>query len=225
MSESQRHEIRVAPWRMALVVLSMAGFVVMGGWGVIEGPLPVKLAGLLSIVFFGGFGAWAMHRKSRGYGRVAVTRDGIEMTMFDARMRLIPWSDIEAIGVAEVSRQQFTTIRLKRYGSLIDGLSDAEIRSALRHFNAMRMMSQATIVAAAVNLEQSEDLDRFVSGSGGLRSLAEVLHHMRTVYGAELLLAWNQRDRKAAAFAQYLEERRLSRPKAAPTIVSARGSG
>ena len=206
----ERHEIRPAAWRFVLFVLGLMAFVALGVWLVTSGGIVAAAIGVLTLVFFGGFGTYALYRMSQGRGRIAILPSGVETTMFGRTPRVIPWSDIEAIGVLKLRDQEFTTIRLNRYRSLIDTLTDDEARLALREFQAMRLMSYATIAAGVAHAADVSDLATFVSGSEHVKSVVAMLRHARDTYGAEVLLPWNQRDRSARAFAEYLEQCRLT---------------
>jgi hypothetical protein len=205
-AEMDRHEIRPAAWRFVLLVLGLIAFVSLGVWLVMSGGLFVIVIGVLTVVFFGGFGAYAVYRMSQGRGRIAILRSGVEITLFGSTPRLIPWSDIEAVGVLTVRDQEFTTIRLNRYRALVETLTDDEARLALREFQAMRLMSYATMAAGVAHLADVSDLATFVSGSEHVKSVVAMLRHARDTYGAEVLLPWNLRDRSAREFADYLEQ-------------------
>ena len=77
-----RHEIRPATWRIVLLVLGLVVFVALGVFLITLGGILTIAVGVLSIVFFGGFGAYALYRMSRGVGRLAIVRAGIEFAMF-----------------------------------------------------------------------------------------------------------------------------------------------
>src|SRR5690349_12557270 len=102
-----RHEIRPAAWRFVLLVLGLMAFVALGVWLVLSGGLFAIAIGVLTLVFFGGFGAYALYRMSQGRGRIAILPSGVEITMFGPVPRLIPWSDIDAIGVLKIRDQEF----------------------------------------------------------------------------------------------------------------------
>ena len=205
----ERHEIRTAPWKFTLVVLGMVAFVLAGIAMVVWGSLVEKAVGVLSIVFFGGFGGFALYLKAKGFGKLAILPTGVEFAMYSPVPRVIPWADIEAFGVLKVAKQEFTSIRLRSYQSLVTDLSDLEADRAEKWFRGFRAMGIATVAVGAANLEHASDVAHWVSGSAKVRSVVDILEHQRATYGAELLLSWNMRDRGAAAFANYLEQRRL----------------
>jgi hypothetical protein len=205
-----RHEIRPAAWRFALLVLGLIAFVALGLWLLTAGGWFTIPLGILTIAFFGGGGVYALYRMSRGVGRLAIVPEGIEYTMFGPAPRVIPWTDIEAIDVLKIADQEFTAIRLKRYESLVDGLTDDDARSVLRHFQAMRVMGYATVAVGAMHSADASGVKRLLAGSEHVKSVIGVLQQARQTCGAEILLGWNMRDRGAREFANYLEERRRS---------------
>src|SRR5262245_47719481 len=160
----QRHEIRPAAWRFALLVLGLIAFVALGVWLLMTGGILLLPLGILTIAFFGVGGVYALYRMHRGVGRIAIVPEGIEYTMFGPAPRVIPWADIEAIDVLTFANQEFTIIRLNRYGSLVDGLTDDEARSVLRHFQAMRLMGYATVAVGAIHSADVSEVKRFMAG-------------------------------------------------------------
>jgi hypothetical protein len=68
----ERVEIRVAPWKMALVIVGIIGFVAAGIWMTATGDLVEKAAGLLGVVFFGGFCGYALLKGARGRPSLAL---------------------------------------------------------------------------------------------------------------------------------------------------------
>jgi hypothetical protein len=207
--EMDRHEIRPAAWKMALAVVGMLASVPLGTAMVMSSSSVVeKAAGVLAVVFFGGFGGYALYMRSKGQGRLAILPTGLEISMFGPVPRVIPWTDIDAIGVLQIAKQEFTTIRLRSYRALVDALTDEEARRAVKLFGRLQMLSYATIAVGAANLEDVSDLAHFASGSAKVKSVIAILQQARSKYGAELLLGWNMRDRSAGEFAEYLEEHR-----------------
>jgi hypothetical protein len=204
-----RHEIRPAGWRFGLLVLGLVAFVALGVWLLTSGGLFTIPIGVLTIVFFGGFGGYALYRMSLGQGRIAIVPAGVEIALYGPSPRVIPWSDIDAIGVLKLGDQEYTTIRLNRYASLVDGLTDDEARAILRRFQALNLMGYATVAVGAMHFADVSDLTHLLSGSRQVKSVVEVFRHARNTCGAELLLPWNMRDRGAQAFAEYLETMRV----------------
>ena len=204
----ERHEIRPGAWRFVLLVLGLIAFVALGVWLVMSGGILATAVGILALVFFGGFGGYALYRMSKGQGRIAILPSGVEITMFGPEPRVIPWNDIEDIGVLKSRDLEWTTIRLSSYRSVLDGLTDEEARTAVRYFQSLKLMSYATMAVGVVHFADVSDLAYAVSGSKHVRSVAALLRHSREKYGAEFLLPWNMRDRSAQEFADYLERRR-----------------
>lgn len=219
----ERHEIRTARWKTVLLVLGLLAFVLLGMAIVVFGNLVEKAAGVLCIVFFGGFGGYALYLKAQGFGKLAILPSGVEFAMFSPVPRVIPWTDIEAFGVLKVAKQEFTSIRLRSYESLVANLSDLEADRAAKWFQSFRVMGYAAVAVGAANQEHASDVVHWVSGSAKVRSVVDILEHQRATYGAKLFLSWNMRDRSAAAFADYLEQRQ--REALVDTLDEAEGTG
>lgn len=202
----KRVEIRPSRSRLLLFVLGIAGFTIIGfAMVAASDEIATRAGGLLAILFFGGFGSYALYRMGRGQGSVALSPAGLEIALFSARPVVIPWSDVEAIGVLKVADQEFTTVRLKHYQSLLAGLTTAEENAFLRGFAALRYVGYATAAVAVANEDEPDDVLESLAGTEKSRGLAGHLVLARAKYGAELLLPWNMRDRGAQAFADFLE--------------------
>ncbi len=203
----QRVDIRPAPWRMVLLVLGIAVFTIVGFFMMTASDdIVERAAGLLAIIFFGGIGSYALYRMWRGQGKLVLSPAGLEITMFSERPVVVPWGDIETIGVLKLANQELTTIRLKSYRALLAGLTAAEEQAFLRGFAALRYIGHATAAVAVANEDEPDDIMEALAGTEKAEGLAGHLALARAKYGAEILLPWNMRDRGAQAFADYLEQ-------------------
>jgi hypothetical protein len=73
--------------------------------------------------------------------------------MSGVRPRVLPWEDIEEIGVLKMYEQKFTTVRLRSYKALLEGMSQQEAQFATRFLPALRVMGYAAVTANLANLE------------------------------------------------------------------------
>ncbi|MBA3534652.1 MAG: hypothetical protein H0T73_22260, partial [Ardenticatenales bacterium] len=64
----ERLEIRPPRWKMALMVLGMMAFVLVGLFMMMNGEMAEQAIGCLAVIFFGGFGGYALYLQSRGQG-------------------------------------------------------------------------------------------------------------------------------------------------------------
>src|SRR5690349_20010430 len=205
----ERHEIRPAAWRITLALVGAALFVTIGLILVCFGRnIKDRATGVMSIAFFGAFPAYALMTRGLYPVNLAIVPAGVELQRFGSRPRVVPWDDIEHIGVLRLdrsgSRQEFTTLRLCRYDALLNNLSEKDAQRAVREFRFLVTISRAAIQLGG-GLGDTSAVEHAVAGSEHVRSVAAILQHNRQKYGAEILLGWDKRDRKAAAFAEYLE--------------------
>lgn len=205
----ERTEIRIPAWKIILLIAGMLAFVLAGFWMILDGDgLFEQAMGLIAIVFFGGFGGYALYALRRGQGKVALLTGGVEIGLPGMQPRVLPWRDIEEIGVTKIGNQEFTTLRLASYQAWLAGISQEEEAAAVRFFRRLMLLGTATAKVARTFDEESEPLDQMLEGTGTVSALRDILAYNRAKYGAEFLLGWTMRDRSARAFAEYLEQRR-----------------
>lgn len=206
---TERFEVRPRRRHLAVAALAALAFVALGltliAFG---GGLPERAVGVVSVVFFGGLAGPALWMAARRRATLVLLPAGLELQAPGIRPRLVPWQDIEAIGVVEVAGQQFTTVRLLRYDAVIASLTDAEARKLMRRFGALRTVGRAAIFVGAANLEDPGDLVRELSGSQGVTTFADALALQRRKHGADLMFGWAERDRPAREFAELLDSYR-----------------
>jgi hypothetical protein len=203
----ERIEIHPATWKIVLMVAGMIAFVVAGIFMIIYGDSVVEKAfGVIGIVFFGGFGGYALYSRSRGQGKLAILPTGIEIGIPGVNPRVLPWNDIEAFGINKIANQEFTTIKLKSYQAWLSGISQKEAAAAVRFFRSMEMIGQTTARIAVANDDDPRAMRQMLKGSEEVRSLIDILAYNRAKFGAEFQLGWNMRDRSAKEFAEFLEQ-------------------
>jgi len=175
---------------MALLVPA-SGFTMVNA-----GNIVLQAVGALGVVFFGGGGAFALWSMARTPWTLALADDALEVRVEDYIAR-IPWRDIEAVGLANVSGQQMPSIRLVRYDNYLASLSPEATRAFEKRWGAMKWMARATMVLAnAPSLGEH-------ANSG---TLVEVMRANRAFTGGyDMSFAWNQIDRPAAKFAEFLD--------------------
>jgi hypothetical protein len=168
---------------------------------VIYGGIVASAAGVLSIVFFGGMCGYAFIRTVRGQGRLAIVGEGLEIGLPGTLGHIVPWRDIESIGVTTVGSNEFTTICLADYRAFLEGMSDGELKIFLRLIRGLTAVGYGAVVASA-----NTALTGMLGELKDVTSAADYLAFNRRMYGAELLIGWTMRDRSATAFAAYLEQ-------------------
>jgi hypothetical protein len=203
----ERIEIHPATWKIVLMILGMIAFVVGGIFMIIYGDgVFEKAIGVIGVVFFGGFGGYALYSRSRGQGKLAILPTGIEIGILGVNPRVLPWSDIEAFGVNKIGNQEFTTIKLKNYQAWLSGISQEEAAAAVRFFRSLELLGQTTAKVAAANDNDPRAILLMLEETEEVRSLIDILAYNRMQLGAEFQLGWNMRDRGAQEFAEFLEQ-------------------
>lgn len=201
----KRIEIRPSPWRLALGALGIIAFTVAGVALLLYGGIFGVVAGLLSIVFFGGMCGYAFIRTVRGQGRLAIVENGLEIGLPGTLGHVVPWRDIESIGVTKIGSAEFTAVCLADYHAFLERMSDEEVKVFLRLVRGLTVVGYGAVIAGAPD---SSDLADMLGELKDVKSAADYLALTRHAYGAELLIGWTMRDRNATAFAAYLEQLR-----------------
>jgi hypothetical protein len=156
----------------------------------------IKAVGALGLAFFGGGGTFALWSMTRTPWTLALAPDALEVRVNDFIAR-VPWGDIEAVGLAHFKGQTMPSIRLARYDNYLASLSPEAARAFERRWVAMKWMARATM---AVANEPS------LGGHADSSSIADVMRANRALTGGyDLSFGWNQIDRPAAKFAEFLE--------------------
>ena len=203
----ERIEIHPATWKIALMIAGMIAFVVGGTFMIIYGDsVYEKVFGVIGIVFFGGFGGYALYLRSHGQGKLAILPTGVEIGIPGVNPRVLPWNDIEAFGVNKIANQEFTTIKLKSYQAWLSGISQEEAAAAVRFFRSLELLGQTTAKVAAANDNDPRAILLMLEETEEVRSLIDILAYNRIQFGAEFQLGWNMRDRGAQEFADFLEQ-------------------
>jgi hypothetical protein len=174
-------------------------FTVAGVALMLYGGIVGVVAGLLSVVFFGGLCGYAFIRTVRGQGRLAIVADGLEIGLPGTRGHVVPWRDIQSISVTTIGSVEFTAVCLTDYRAF-HGLSDQEAKVFLQLIRGLTFVGYGTVLTGA------GDLIPMLGELKDVTSAADYLAFNRRTYGAELLIGWTMRDRSATAFAAYLEQ-------------------
>jgi hypothetical protein len=197
-------EIRPKAGRNALLLgLACAAFTAAGVYLVVGGE--DVFAGLLAIVFFGGGGAWATPKIARRSVTLALTPTHLEQRFAEGSVR-IPWSDVESVGIVNISSAKMVGIRLAAYDGYLESMSPALAAAITRRLPVAKMVAQAASL-----LDAPEGAKLILKGGPeALKSVAEVrdlagaLLWSRTHFGYDLTLTWAELDRPRDAFVALL---------------------
>ena len=113
--ESTDAELRLFAKRSRLVLLlSLSGmFVAAGLWlGIWHGELGVRVAGWLSVAFFGGCGGYLARRLARRTPVLVIDRQGIIDNASGVAVGRIAWHEIADVTIGSIGRQRFLGIEV-----------------------------------------------------------------------------------------------------------------
>lgn len=168
-------------------------------------------AGLLVLLFFGVGGAYAIPKALRRKVTMVLSPEGIELTYAEG-VAIVPWPDIERIGVVIVGPKLAGTkmvgIRLKSYDGFLNEMSPELAAFSLKGLSYLKLAAKAATSVDApggVGLwvkAAGEPLESF----GDVGSLAQALKWTRDNYGYDLAFAWSELDRPPDQFVRLLEE-------------------
>lgn len=211
---TQTLEIRPKAKKNAiLVAICCALFSILGLWMVFSGK--GVFAGLLTIVFFGGGGFYAIPKMLRRQVSMALTPEGIEQRYAEGNA-YIPWTDVEKVGIISMFSNKMVGIRLKSYDRYLERMSPSLAEFTIKNLPYVKLLARATYL---LDVPTSVDVWSKLEGhdvSGGLKSfgkvgdLAEALLWARNQYGYDIALSWVELDRSATDFVALLDEYRAS---------------
>lgn len=196
-------KIQAARWKVALAFVGVLIFTAIGGL-MLFGDTSIfeKLVGILSLIFFGGFGLPLIFSALvRGDSYLLLNQAGIQLHYPNSPSIFLAWQDIENFGTYEIGGQKLTTIRLNNYDQLLQTLRPAEVQKIIRHFKRMKLLGQATI---AIGGPGAIAISKLLPSATELRNLTALLQASRDRYGGEFQIGWNMRDRKASEFVNFL---------------------
>ena len=205
-------KIQAPKWKLYLAVFGIIVFVIIGIFMLFgDTSLFEKLAGILAIVFFGGFGGMAMYSTLvRGTGNILISPVCLKLSFPGCPTIPINWSDIEDFGTYQISGQRFTTIKLNHYGNLMNSIHPDDAAQFVKKFRSMRIMGYATAVVGVLHLENIKELLAVMPKSSELKDFAAFLNYSRNRFGGEFLIGWNMRDRNAVRFAEFLRDKKIN---------------
>lgn len=203
-------KIQAATWKIYLIAILVIIMVITGFYFLFtDTSLIDKLAGILTIILFGGFVGRAIYSTIvNGRGNIMITPSTLILNLPDCPTIPINWKDIDEFGIYETNGFKFTTIKLNNYNNLLNSLTPENAKIFLSKYRATNKIGKATVAFQLLNFEDVSDLINTLPASKDLKRLTSVLNFSRNKFNGEFLISWNLRDRGADEFAQYLEEKR-----------------
>jgi hypothetical protein len=141
-----------------------------------------------------------------------LTADGLQQkTIYGSA--LIPWKDVEKVGVVKHLGTKMPAIRLKTYDRYLENMSPELASSMARGLPYMRWLARLTSILDVPTtltiwskLEGKGDPVQALKEFGKVGNFAEALLWNRNTYGYDVLFAWADCDRPAEDFAGLLRQ-------------------
>jgi hypothetical protein len=215
-SSPNRFEVIARPKRvgMYLALGGCAFFALVGFWMMITGT--DFLTGLLSFIFFGGIAVGGVFGMLRRRVTMVLTPEGIEFPISPRfKPSLVPWSDIEKVGILAQSGNRWVGLRLNNYDHYLGSMSPDLAKHQMKTMKFAKLLSYGLSV-----LDIPEDVSLWSKLSGNVDplevikksrevgDLAEMLLFARNVIGYEVVFHWAQLDRPTKKFVSLIEEYR-----------------
>jgi len=192
---SQLDTIVVRPrnYLIVLALLASIGFVILGGWFTVaeRNDLRALVIGPLSVAFFGWAGVVGAQRLFSGWA-MDISPLGMTIAGPTGEAKQLRWVDIEGFIIIKVAHQKLLGIKLSRVDNLASQYSEHEAKVLLRRHNILTGLLAVLQPAAIAKSVGNNEVEGFFRGQ-------------RSTYGADVILGWQDRDRGADAFMEYLE--------------------
>ena len=193
-----RLEIRPPTKRnIILLTIGCSIFVIAGLLLITTGDVKSIFVGLLSITFFGGIGLVGIPKLSRRSISVVLTHDNLQqITPFGTS--IVPWQDVESIGVAKIHRHKMVGIRLITYDNYIKNTSPELAESTNKKLPYLKVLAFGTSLlgSSAGNMKSL----------GQVGNLVELMLWNRQNCGYDIYFSWMDIDRSVSDFVQLLEQ-------------------
>jgi hypothetical protein len=168
------------------------------------------LAGILSIVFFGGAGLLTIPKLLRREVSMVLTHQGIEqITLYGTAT--IQWKDVEKIGGYDQGGSKLVGIRFKTYDGYLAGMSPELAGTLQKSLPYLKVLTGAALLAEITSGQLWSSLDDVKTGLqledfGQVGSLAQAMYWSRKVSGYDITFSWADLDRPADQFVKLLEQ-------------------
>jgi hypothetical protein len=164
-------------------------------------------------VFFGLGGLAGLYSTLSRSWSFALTHDGIEVNgnNFGYKVTLIPWDDVDLIGIATIHRREAVGIRLSSYDRYLasrgaTASNDYGVWPLVWLIRVTRLISATAVAgrAARPGAGGGPALESWL----GARDIAGILRGNRAACGYDIVFGWSSLDRAPRAMVQAIEDYR-----------------
>jgi hypothetical protein len=170
------------------------------------------LAGMVGVLFFGVGGFVAVPRLLRRPTSAVLTANALEQnTIYGSAV--IPWEDVESVGLVKHLGTKMPGIRLKSYDRYLENMSPELAKCIAKGLPYLRWLARLTSILDVPTtltlwskLEGRTDPAQGLKEFGKVGDYAEALLWNRNTFGYDVLFAWADCDRPAEDFAHLLRQ-------------------
>lgn len=204
-----RFEVRPNTRRNAALTAAGCAIFSIGGLAVIFSG-EIKL-GLITLLFFGGGGIYAIPKLLKRKVSMVLSANGIEL-FYPQGSAFIAWADVEEIGIVRILSTKLVGIRLRSYDRYLKDMSPGLAAFLVKSLPLMKLITKQVLSLEApggVGLWLEAE-GKSLKSFGDVGNLAQALMWARENYGYDLTFAWSELDRPPDKFVSLLEEYRCS---------------
>lgn len=174
------------------------------------------LGSLLAFVFFGIGGLIAVPKIFRRKVSMALAPDGLhQITIYGSVV--VPWSDIEQVGIATIFGTRMLGIRLKTYDNYLANMSPELARMLTKSMPFLKMLAGlASLLPVPVyldlwsQLQGKGDVKSALKGFGAVGNLASMLMWVRKTCGYDITMGWADFDRPAKELVKLIQNYQMA---------------
>jgi hypothetical protein len=156
--------------KLALTVIGCAAFVAVAVAMLVSGVTPFEaFIAVVGILFFGGGGGWMLWKLARAKTVLVLSPGGVHPISGG----LIPWQDIEGVGMGRTSGTAIIGIRLNSYDRYVASLTPAETALAVRTARAGKAFGSVTAPFLGRRGTGAASLTEIPSSGGDVAALLE----------------------------------------------------
>jgi hypothetical protein len=181
--------------------------------------IEIRLFGLIGVAFFGLGGLCALYMMLSRTWSFALTDEGIQINgnSLGYKGSLIPWQDVEQVGIASVRGQKMVGIRLGSYERFlqsrrVSASHDYGVMILIGFLRSIGLASRTALVPDAEpreyakSLHEKRETQEALKPWRGARSAADLLRGNRASCSFDVTFSWSDLDRAPQAMVDLITE-------------------